>query len=440
MTAPTVAIVGRPNVGKSTLFNRIVGGRPAIVDDRPGVTRDRHFATADWNGRQFWLVDTGGWISGADELSGAIREQVEAAIHQADAIILVVDVNDGVHPADLEVAEILRPYSSRILVAANKCDSLPDDQSSFFAFHELGLGDPQPISSVTGKGSGDLLDRLVELLPEAAVRGGEGEIQVAVVGRPNVGKSSLVNRLLGQPRTVVATEPGTTRDAVDSPLRYHGRILNFIDTAGLRKRAKVEDEIEFYSSLRSMRAIERADVSVLVIDALEGVHAQEFKIAKTALDCGSGLILAVNKWDLVAEKDPSMAQRGQRAVVERAPFLKPHPFVYLSALTGFRARKLLELIVNIAEARETRVPTNEVNTVLESLVGRNQPPQAAGREVKLLYASQIGIRPPTFAVVSNRPDAIPESYRRYIERGFREAWAFEGVPIRVKYRRKRGRR
>jgi GTP-binding protein len=439
MTAPTVAIVGRPNVGKSTLFNRIVGGRPAIVDDRPGVTRDRHFATADWNGRQFWLVDTGGWISGADELSGAIREQVEAAIHQADAIILVVDVKDGVHPADLEVAEILRPYSSRIVVAANKCDSLPDDQS-FFAFHELGLGDPQPISSATGKGSGDLLDRLVELLPEVAVRGREGEIQVAVVGRPNVGKSSLVNRLLGQPRTVVATEPGTTRDAVDSPLRYHGRILNFIDTAGLRKRAKVEDEIEFYSSLRSMRAIERADVSVLVIDALEGVHAQESKIAKTALDCGSGLILAVNKWDLVAEKDPSMAQRGQRAVVEGAPFLKPHPFVYLSALTGFRARKLLELIVNIAEARETRVPTNEVNTVLESLVGRNQPPQAAGREVKLLYASQIGIRPPTFAVVSNRPDAIPESYRRYIERGFREAWAFEGVPIRVKYRRKRGRR
>ncbi|UCG89336.1 MAG: ribosome biogenesis GTPase Der, partial [Gemmatimonadota bacterium] len=283
VTAPTVAIVGRPNVGKSTLFNRIVGGRRAIVDDRPGVTRDRHFAAADWNGRQFWLVDTGGWIGAADELSGAIRAQVEAAIEQSDAIILVVDVKAGVHPADLEVAEILRPHRSRILVAANKSDNLPDDLG-FLAFHELGLGDPHPVSSATGKGSGDLLDRLVELLPKVRLLEGEGQIQVAVVGRPNVGKSSLVNRLLGEERTVVATEAGTTRDAVDSPLRYHGRTLNFIDTAGLRKRAKVEDEIEFYSSLRSMRAIERADVSVLVVDAVEGVHGQELKIAQTALD------------------------------------------------------------------------------------------------------------------------------------------------------------
>jgi GTP-binding protein len=439
VTAPTVAIVGRPNVGKSTLFNRIVGGRRAIVDDRPGVTRDRHFAVADWNGRRFWLVDTGGWIGGGDELSGAIRAQVEAAIERSDAIILVVDVKAGVHPADLEVAEVLRPHRSRILVAANKSDNLPDDLG-FLAFHELGLGDPHPVSSATGKGSGDLLDRLVELLPEVPVQEEPDQIQVAVVGRPNAGKSSLVNRLLGEERSVVATEAGTTRDAIDSPLRYHGRTLNFIDTAGLRKRAKVEDEIDVYSSLRSMRAMERADVSVLVVDAVEGVHGQELKIAQTALDCGTGLILVVNKWDLIPDKDPSMADRGQRAVFERAPFLRAYPFVYVSALTGFRARRILDLIVAIAETREKRIPTSDVNRTLESLVMRNQPPQVAGREVKLLYASQVGTKPPTFAIVSNRPDAINEPYRRYIERGFREVWDFAGVPLRFKYRRRSERR
>jgi GTP-binding protein len=439
VTAPTVAIVGRPNVGKSTLFNRIVGGRRAIVDDRPGVTRDRHFAPADWNGHRFWLVDTGGWIGAGDELSGAIRAQVEAAIQQSDAIILVVDVRVGVHPADLEVAEVLRPYRSRVLVAANKSDNLPDDLG-FLAFHELGLGEPNPVSSATGKGSGDLLDRLVELLPEVPVQEGPGQIDVAVVGRPNVGKSSLVNRLLGEERSVVATEAGTTRDAIDSPLRYHARTLNFIDTAGLRKRAKVEDEIEFYSSLRAMRAMERADVSVLVVDAVVGIHGQDLKIARTALDYGTGLILVVNKWDLIRDKDPSMADRGRKVVVQRAPFLKAYPFLYVSALTGFRARKVLDLILTVAETRETRVPTSEVNRTLESLVTRNQPPQLSGREVKLLYASQVGTKPPTFAIVSSRPDAVPESYRRYIERGFREAWDFQGVPLRFKYRRKRGRR
>ena len=439
MTVPTVAIVGRPNVGKSTLFNRIVGGRRAIVDDRPGVTRDRHFAATDWNGHKFWLVDTGGWIGAGDELSGAIRAQVEAAIQQSDAIILVVDVQVGAHPADFEVAEVLRPYRSRVLLAANKSDNLPDDLG-FLTFHELGLGEPHPVSSATGKGSGDLLDRLVELLPEVPLQEGPGQINVAVVGRPNVGKSSLVNRLLGEERSVVAAEAGTTRDAIDSPLRYHARTLNFIDTAGLRKRAKVEDEIEFYASLRAMRAMERADVSVLVVDAEVGIHGQDLKIARTALDYGTGLILAVNKWDLIPEKDATMAERGRKVVVERAPFLKAFPFLYVSALTGFRVRKVLDLILTVAETRETRVPTSDVNRTLQSLVTRNQPPQLSGREVKLLFASQIGTKPPMFAIVSNRPDAVPESYRRYIERGFREAWDFQGVPLKFKYRRKRGRR
>jgi GTP-binding protein len=435
----TVAIVGRPNVGKSTLFNRIVGGRRAIVDDRPGVTRDRHFATADWNGRHFWLIDTGGWVADSDELSSAIRTQIEIAIDQAEAIILVVDVQSGVHAADLEVADVLRPFRDRVLVAANKADNLPDTLDHL-AFHELGLGDPQPVSAATGKGSGDLLDRLVELLPEVSQPASGDRVDVAVVGRPNVGKSSLVNRLLGEERAVVASKAGTTRDAVDSPLRYHGITLNFIDTAGLRKRSKVEDEIEFYSSLRSTRAIERADVSVLVVDARDGVHGQDLKIAVAALERGTGLILAVNKWDLISEKDASLAHRGQKAVLERAPYLGAYPFVYMSAVTGFRVRKLLDLILAVAETREKRVATADVNKTIEALVARNQPPQLAGKEVKLLYASQVGIKPPTFAIVANRPDAIPESYRRYIERGLRETWGFEGVPLRFKYRKKSGRR
>ncbi len=439
MNPPTVAIVGRPNVGKSTLFNRIAGGRRAIVDDRPGVTRDRHFAPADWNGRHFWLVDTGGWIGDKDVLSSAIRSQIETAIEQSDAILFLVDVRQGVHPADLEVADVLRPVGDRVLVVANKSDNLPDDLG-YLAFHELGLGDPQPVSATTGKGSGDLLDGLVELLPEAPEPEAPDVIQVAVVGRPNVGKSSLVNRLLGEERAVVAPEAGTTRDAVDSPLRYHGRTLNFIDTAGLRKRSKVEDEIEFYSALRSRRAIERADVSVLVADASVGVHAQDLKIAQLALERGSGLIIAVNKWDLVLDKDTMVADRGQKEVTKRAPFLRSYPFVYLSALTGFRARKVLDLIMLVAATREIRISTSEVNRNLEALVMRNQPPQLSSKEVKLFYASQVGTRPPTFAIVSNRPDAIPESYKRFVERGFREAWGFQGVPLRFKYRRKKGKR
>ena len=438
MRTATVAIVGRPNVGKSTLFNRMVGGRRAIVDDRPGVTRDRHFAPASWAGKDFWLVDTGGWdTSGKDALSSAIRAQIEIAVHEADAIVLVVDVQVGVHPADLEIAELLRPQKERVLLAANKADHLPEE-TGHLAFYELGLGDPLPVSAATGKASGDLLDRLAAILPES-VQEPADSISVAVIGRPNVGKSSVMNRLLGKERSVVAPEPGTTRDAVDSLLRYHGRNLNFIDTAGLRKRSKVEDDIEFYSTLRTERAIERADVCVLVTDASVGLNVQDLKIARTAWDAGTGLIVAANKWDLVPEKDGSVADRGRRDVEERAPFLRAAPFVYMSALTGFRVRKLLDVVVEVAAAREHRVSTSDVNRVLAALVERSQPPQQAGREVKLLYASQVGTRPPTFAVVSNRPEAVPESYRRFLEHGFRDAWGFVGVPLRIRFRRKKGR-
>ena len=440
MTAvPTVVIVGRPNVGKSTLFNRIVGGRQAIVHNRAGVTRDRHFQLTDWAGKSFWLVDTGGWLPGdPDAFTRGIRRQVELAVADADAIVFVVDTKEGPHPADEEVAELLRSIKDRVVLAANKADNLPE-VTGHHEFYRLGLGEPVPVSSTTGKGSGDLLDRLVTLLPGHVRREPEEEIatQVAVIGRPNVGKSSIVNCLLGQERTLVTPVAGTTRDAVDSPLRYRDETLNFIDTAGLRRRSKVEDEVEFYSALRTERALQRAHVAVLVVDAAEGINTQDLKIAESAWSEGKALIVAVNKWDLVKEKDTATARRGWSAAVERAPFLKAVPFVFVSAETGQRVRKILDLILQVAAQRRVRIPTSEVNRILEQLVQRNQPPQKGGEEVKLLYASQIGIAPPSFAIVSNRPDAIPEAYRRYLVNGFRAAWKFEGSPIRLKFTRRK---
>ncbi len=434
---PTVAIIGRPNVGKSTLFNRLIGRRDAIVDDRPGVTRDRHFAAAEWNGRRFWLVDTGGMVPGAkDALSQAVGAQVETAVAESDVVLFLVDIEEGVHPADLEIAAYLRTANRPIVLVANKADRLPDE-TRHLAFYELGLGDPFPISAAIGKSSGDLLDRIVALLPPAADAEEAAVIQVAVVGRPNVGKSSLVNRLLGEERLVVAAEPGTTRDAIDTPLRWNDRTLVFIDTAGLRRRSKVQDDIEFYSTLRTARAIERADVCVLVVDAQVGMDTQDLKIATTAWEQGTGLIIAVNKWDLIEEKDSNTAVRGESEVMERAPSLEFVPFLYLSAKTGQRVPKLLELIVGVAAEREKRVPTAEVNRVLGALVDRQQPPQPVGESVRLLYASQIGTAPPRFAIVSNRPEAIPESYARYLVKGFREAWQFTGSPVNLKLRRRR---
>ena len=435
--APTVAIIGRPNVGKSTLFNRFIGGRDAIVDARPGVTRDRHFGAAEWNGRRFWLVDTGGMLPGAhDQLNRAIRTQVEAAVAASDVVLFLVDVEEGVHPADLEIAQYLRKVHRPVILVANKADQLPKD-TRHLAFYELGLGDPFPVSAAVGKSSGDLLDRIVELLPAAPEASEAAEIHVAVVGRPNVGKSSLVNRLLGEERVVVADEPGTTRDAIDTPLSYQGRTLVFIDTAGLRKRSKVEDDIEFYATLWTSQAIERADVCVLVVDAKDGMHVQDLKIANDAWEQGAAIIVAVNKWDLIEEKETNTAARGQREVEERAPFLQFIPFLYLSAKTGQRVPKLLELILEVADERTKRVPTAEVNRVLGALLDRQQPPQPVGESVRLLYASQIGTAPPRFAIVSNRPEAIPEAYTRYLVNGFREAWRFTGSPLNLKLRRRR---
>jgi GTPase len=435
--APTVALIGRPNVGKSTLFNRLIGRREAIVDAQPGVTRDRNFAAADWNGRKFWLVDTGGLVPGAsDSLSRAIRAQVEAAVAESDVVLFLVDVVDGVHPAERDIAQSLRAAGRAVLLVANKADHLPEDQRHL-AFYELGLGDPFPVSAGIGKNTGDLLDRVVEMLPNAETEEDATAVHVAIVGRPNVGKSSLLNRLLGSDRMVVDDEPGTTRDAIDTPVMHGETRLVFIDTAGLRKRAKVDEDLEFYATLRTARAIERADVCVLVVDAKDGMHVQDLKIIGDAWEHGAGVIVAVNKWDLIEEKETNTAIRGQKELEARAPFLSFIPFLYVSAKTGQRVTKLFDLILTVAQERQKRVPTAEVNRVLEVLVRRQQPPQPVGESVRLFYASQIGTSPPRFAIVANRPDAIPESYSRYLVNGFREAWAFTGAPVNLRFRRKR---
>ena len=436
MNKPTVAIVGRPNVGKSTLFNRLVGGREAIVSDRAGTTRDRHFGDATWNGRDFWVVDTGGLVPDSQEtMDRAIRTQVDHAVNEADVVLLLVDGAEGLNPIDQDIADRLRSSGRTVMLAVNKLDDLGRHDARF-PFYELGLGEPWPVSASVGQGSGDLLDALVEALP-AATAEEEGElVRVAIVGRPNVGKSSIANKLLGEERHVVTAIAGTTRDAIDSTLQYHGKTIRFIDTAGLRRKAKVEDDIEFYSNLRTERALGRADVCLLVVDAALGLQNQDLRIANSAWDRGCGLIVVVNKWDLIAEKDANTAERGQALLIEKAPFLENVPFVYVSALTGQRVRKLFDLILEVAEARKHRVATSEVNRVLQELLSRAAPPQKEGEEVKLLFATQIGTSPPAFVIVGNRPDAVPDSYQRYLLRGFRSAWGFLGAPVRLKINRR----
>ncbi|MDB4911939.1 MAG: engA [Gemmatimonadetes bacterium] len=426
---PVVAIVGRPNVGKSQLFNRLAGSDSAIVSEEAGTTRDRHFARAEWGGRAFWLVDTGGLTDDQSiPMDVEIQKQVMQAIAEADLMLLVVDAKTGLHPQDQRVVDLLRDARKPWLLVANKVD---DPRSTdFYEFYNLGAGDPIPVSAINGKNSGDLLDEVVSRFPESIVED-EGSLRVAVIGRPNVGKSSLVNRLLGEERLVVAAESGTTRDAIDTPMQYHGQTLTFVDTAGLRRQSKIDDGIEFYSSLRTRRAIERAQICVLMLDAVVGLENQDLKIATLAWDHGCGLIVVVNKWDIKEEKTDKSAAKFQKEAGEKAPFLKFVPFLFTSALTGQRVSKVLEVVLQVDAERKKRISTAQVNTTLGELTARLQPPQAAGREVKLLYATQVEVEPPTIAVFGNHPDLVPEHYVRYLHNGFREAWGFNGSPLRI---------
>jgi len=433
---PVVALIGRPNVGKSALFNRVVGRNAAIVSEEAGTTRDRHFARAEWAGRAFWLVDTGGVADDPQHpMDIEIRRQVGQAMEEADLLLFVVDAITGVHPSDAHVAEMLRTSGKPWLVIANKADN--PRNADYYEFYSLGAGDPIPVSANNGMGSGDMLDVVVERLPPVEAEE-QAALLVAVIGRPNVGKSSFVNRLLGEERLVVSDVAGTTRDAIDTPMRYHNRDVVFIDTAGLRRQSRIEEGIEFYSALRTRRAIERAEICLLLVDATEGeLQNQDLKIATLAWDAGRGLILVVNKWDL-AEKDDKAAARFEKKAREKAPYLTFVPFLFTSAKTGLRVTRVLDLILAVDDERQKRIATSEVNERLGELLARRQPPQAAGREIKLNYATQVQTSPPTIAVFGNHPELVEEHYVRYLHNGFREAWGFTGNPLRVVLRRKAG--
>lgn len=436
MNIPVVALVGRPNVGKSALFNRIVGENTAIVSEEAGTTRDRHFGRAEWGGRSFWLVDTGGVTDNRRvPMDTEIARQVRQAIDEADLLLCVVDARVGVHPMDARVVEMLRDSRKPFLLVANKVDDA--SSTDYYEFYRLGAGDPYPVSATNGRQSGDLLDAIVDRIPDATAEDSTA-LHVAVIGRPNVGKSSFVNRLLGEERLVVSEEAGTTRDAVDAAMRYKERDIVFIDTAGLRRQARVEDGIEFYSTLRTRRAIERADVCLLLIDAVEGLHNQDLKIATLAWDSGRGLIIVVNKWDL-AEKGDKTSAKFEKECREKAPYLAHVPFLFTSAKTGQRVSRILELLLQVADERQKRIPTAQVNDQLQQLLAQLQPPQAAGREVKILYGTQVEVAPPTIAVFSNHPELVQENYVRYLHNGFRSAWGFRGNPLRLLMRRRSGR-
>jgi len=437
MARPLVAIVGRPNVGKSHLFNRLTGKRLSIVEDTPGVTRDRLYAECDWNGRSFDLVDTGGIEPTADdEILLFMREQAEIAIATADVIVLVTDVHAGVTATDREVARMLLRSGKPVLLTVNKMDNAGDLNPDFYEFYALGLGEPIPVSAVHGHGTGDLLDACVALFPPPVEESEEDDtIQVAIIGKPNVGKSSLVNLILGEKRVIVSEIAGTTRDAVDSPLENeHGRYV-FIDTAGLRKKSRVHDRIEKFSVLRAQMAIERADVCLILIDAREGVTEQDTKVAGLAHEAGKASIVLVNKWDLV-EKETGTMEKMRKQVLNDLGFMTYAPVLFISALTGRRVERIFELINYVYQQSCMRISTGNLNQILADATMRVQPPTDRGKRLKIYYMTQTGVRPPNFVVFVNSRELFHFSYQRYLENQIRGVFGLEGTPIRMVVRQK----
>ena len=436
MARPVVAIVGRPNVGKSTIFNRIIGDRLAIVEDKPGVTRDRIYGSAEWNGKTFSIVDTGGIeIDTGDEIMRSVRAQAELAIDEADVIVFMVDGKAGLTHADEEVARLLFRSGKPVVVAVNKVDN-PGRIDTIYEFYSLGFGDPVPISGAHGTGLGDLLDRVAEALPERTDEAYEDDvIRVALIGRPNVGKSSLVNAILGEERVIVSDVAGTTRDAIDTPFEKDGRKFVLIDTAGMRKRGKIYETTEKYSVLRSLKAIERADVVLVLINAVEGIIEQDKHIAGYAHEAGKASVLVVNKWDAVEKDDKTMRQFELR-IRDHFQFMDYAPIVFLSAKTKQRLHKLLPVVEHAAEQHAMRVQTHLLNDIVADAVAVNPPPTDKGKRLRINYATQVAVKPPTFVLFVNDPELMHFSYSRYLENKIREAFAFEGTPIRIIVRKK----
>ncbi len=430
-----VAIVGRPNVGKSTLFNRLTESRDSIVHDESGVTRDRLYGDVEWNGRTFDLVDTGGLVPrSAERFEAAIREQVLLTVEEADVILFVVDTTTGITTVDEEVAALLRRAEQPVFVVANKADNAARalDAAEFYG---LGFEHVFPLSSISGTGTGDFLDAVVGALPPTEMTPDDGAPRIAFIGRPNVGKSSLTNRLLGVTRSIVTEVPGTTRDSIDARLDHNGRSVVLVDTAGLRKKARIQENIEFYALLRTQRAIQSCDVAVLLIDAERGLETQDAKVLREAESMKKGLVIAVNKWDTV-EKETNTARDWERTMRDKLGMMDYVPVVFVSALTGQRAPNVLDLALQVYAEREKRVPTPELNEAVEKAVGAQHPPTYRGTYVKIKYSNQVREAPPVFAFFCNHPEGIGESYRRYMENQLRKAFGFVGVPLTLSFKKK----
>ncbi len=432
MSKPIIAVVGRPNVGKSTLFNKIIGQRLSIVEDTPGVTRDRIYAEFDWRGKTCMLADTGGIEPFSDDvILSQMRRQATLAIESADVIILVTDVRSGVTATDAEVASMLLKSGKPIVLCVNKCDALGDPPADFYEFYNLGLGDPVAVSSVHGHGTGDLLDAVYEKLGDFDDTDyGEEYIKVAVIGKPNVGKSSLINRVAGEERVIVSDIPGTTRDAVDTVVENENGRFVFIDTAGIRRKARVDEAIEKYSVLRSYMAVDRADVCVVIIDALEGFTEQDSKVAGYAHEQGKASIIAVNKWDAV-EKDGRTMDEYSKSLAENFSFMSYVPFIFISAKTGQRVDKLYDMIKHVHDQNAARISTGKLNEVLAYATARVQPPSDKGKRLKIFYITQASTKPPTFVCFVNRAQLFHFSYQRYLENQIRETFGLTGTPIRM---------
>ena len=435
MSLPLVAVVGRPNVGKSTFFNKVVGRRVSIVEDTPGVTRDRIYAEAEWCGIHFALIDTGGIEPDSkDVILSQMREQAEMAIDTSDVILFMVDGKEGLTAADREVGEMLMKTGKKVILAVNKIDrpDLPDD---FYDFYELGLGEPIPISSANMLNLGDLLDEIIASFPEGAGTEEDDSIKIAMIGKPNVGKSSLVNKILGENRVIVSPIAGTTRDSIDTPFEFDGDQYTLIDTAGIRRKSKVNEDIEKFSVIRAVAAIERCDVCMLMIDAQEGVTEQDKKIAGIAHEAGKGIIVLVNKWDLV-EKETNTMKKFREDIDAELGFMSYAPSLFISALTGQRVNQVMGLAKVVAENRAMRVPTGQLNTIITDATMMKQPPSDKGKRLKIYYVTQVGVKPPLFSFKINSRPLMHFSYSRYLENQIRKAFGFEGTSLKFVFREK----
>lgn len=427
-----VAIVGRPNVGKSTLFNRLIGTRQAIVNDEAGTTRDRQYGHAEWTGKTFSVVDTGGWVAGSDDVfESEINKQVSIAVEEADVILFVVDVQEGINELDKEVAQVLRRSDRPIVIVANKADNFEIGMQSA-EFYALGLGDPYPISAINGSGTGDLLDRVVSLFKSKPNEDTDKELpRFAVIGRPNAGKSSLVNAFLGEDRHIVTNIAGTTRDAIYTEYNKFGMNFFLVDTAGIRKKGKVQEDPEYYSVIRAIRAIEYCDVAIALIDATRGIEAQDVNIISLALRNSKGLVVCVNKWDLAEDKSPQAIRVFEAAIRERLAPFTDFPILFVSALTKQRIFKILETAEQVYERRTQRIPTHKLNEVMLPLIEATPPPSIKGKYIKIKYVMQIPTAVPSFAFYTNLSNWVKEPYKRFLENKIRENWDFSGVPINI---------